>query len=330
MKKALIILVNMLIVSIFVIPTMAANVFEADIIKCGSTGTVSGCGSNPPATDPLEGGKVEVDEMGKVQVQLTGAAPNTTYTVFVGNWISGNGFQFQFTGTGSVCGGEIGTVRTNNNGNFEGPVNTGSGDFAFPDKTLIGQPNFAFNNPACSQTQFTTGFLIGEEGVIGAIFCVPGVKCVGTNGDDIIIGTDGDDEIDGGNGNDRIFGNGGNDKINGGNGDDRLIGGDGDDELRGGNGRDTLLGGEGNDKLKGENGNDTLTGGPGRDKLEGGNGADTLDGGPGNDDLKGGNGPDILICGPGSDEADGGRGPDSINNDCEDVDSGDDDDDDDD
>ncbi|MCI0527168.1 MAG: hypothetical protein L0Y56_06975 [Nitrospira sp.] len=37
-----------------------------------------------------------------------------------------------------------------------------------------------------------------------------------------------------------------------------------------------------------------------------------------------------MICGPGSDEADGGRGPDSINNDCEDVDSGDDDDDDDD
>lgn len=331
MKKFFFALINIFLIGVFVVPVSAVNVFEVDIIKCGAPGTLSGCGSNPEATDPLEGGKVTVDEGGNVLVQLAGAAPDTTYTVFVGNWIRGDGFQFQFPGSGSTCGGEIGTVKTDNNGDFDGPITTDSGtDFVFPEGTLIGQPNFAFNNPACTVTQFTTGFTIGEdEGVIGAIFCVPNIKCVGTNGDDVIIGTVGDDDIDGGNGNDRIFGNSGNDKINGGNGSDRLVGGDGDDELRGGNGNDTLIGGKGDDKLKGENGNDILIGGSGNDELEGGNEADTLDGGFGNDELKGNNGPDTLVCGFGFDRAEGGRGPDVIDDDCENVDRDDDDDDDD-
>lgn len=142
---------------------MAKSVFEVDVIPCGAAGGPDGCGSNPAATDPLEEGKVEVDDDGEVKVELKGVAANTTYTVFVGNWVTG-GFQIQFVGTGTDCGGgnvSIGTVTTDDDGDFDGPITTATGaDFVFPAGTDIGQPNFAFNNPACSPTQFTTGFRI--------------------------------------------------------------------------------------------------------------------------------------------------------------------------
>lgn len=62
----------------------------------------------------------------------------------------------------------------------------------------------------------------------------------------------------------------------GGNGNDRLIGGEGDDLLIGGNGVDALDGGAGDDLLHGGNGDDVLIGGPGQDLLDGGRGDDAL------------------------------------------------------
>jgi hypothetical protein len=165
MKKLFIFWVSMLFISgIFAGPVRAVkNVFVVRVIKCGATGSPDGCGSDPPATDPLRRGKVRVDAAGDVTVWLKGASPNTTYTVFVGNWVTGNGFQSQFDGEGPECGDGIavGTVSTNDVGNFRGPITTASGNvFAFPPETTIGQPNFAFNNPPCGPTQFTTGFRI--------------------------------------------------------------------------------------------------------------------------------------------------------------------------
>ena len=87
-----------------------------------------------------------------------------------------------------------------------------------------------------------------------------------------IVGTPGNDVLDGGNGADVIMGLGGNDVIRGGNGNDVVCGGAGNDRLEGGNGTDVLLGGFGDDRLSGGNGTDTLTGGPGTDALEQGNG----------------------------------------------------------
>jgi len=55
----------------------------------------------------------------------------------------------------------IGTVPTDVNGDYEGPVLlTGGAPFVFPLGTEIGQANFAFNNEAVVGTQFTTGFEI--------------------------------------------------------------------------------------------------------------------------------------------------------------------------
>lgn len=98
----------------------------------------------------------------------------------------------------------------------------------------------------------------------------PVCTILGTEGNDRLIGTDGDDVI---------CGLGGNDRIHGGGGNDLLIGGDGNDVIRGGSGDDILTGGDGRDILRGESGHDLIDGGAGRDGLSGGSEGDQLLGG---------------------------------------------------
>jgi len=64
---------------------------------------------------------------------------------------------------------------------------------------------------------------------LNAIVVCTGGKCNGTNSDELIIGTDGYDNISGKNGDDCIIGGGGNDDIDGDNGTDVCIGGPGND-----------------------------------------------------------------------------------------------------
>ena len=134
----------------------------------------------------------------------------------------------------------------------------------------------------------------------------------GGPGDDIIVGTSGDDTLHGGGGDDTISGRAGDDFLYGGGGDDILIGGPGDDELIGGAGKDTLRGGAGDDTLSGGGGADTLRGGAGDDTLSGGGGADELRGGAGKDTLSGGGGPDSLFGGAGDDHLSGNGGADTL------------------
>lgn len=106
-----------------------------------------------------------------------------------------------------------------------------------------------------------------------------------TNGDDVLEGTAGDDEINALRGDDVVNGLAGNDTLYGAKGDDILNGDEGDDLLFGGKGEDTLNGGQGNDLLYGGRGNDILNGDEGDDLLFGDRGADLLNGGDGNDTL---------------------------------------------
>jgi len=106
--------------------------------------------------------------------------------------------------------------------------------------------------------------------------------CVGTTGDDSLIGSNKNNIIDGNDGNDNINGQGGDDDVCGSGGNDKINGGEGDDRLIGGG----LL-------CKGSYGPgvDTLTGGPGNDILVHGEAwQDESDG------FK-----DFLDCGPGED-----------------------------
>jgi hypothetical protein len=169
------VVVAILTIGVFALPAMAQNVFDVRIIECGD-GAFDDCGSNPPLNEPggffANRGFVRVNISGLVSVRLTGAAANTTYCVFVGNWVDGGGFQPRHPGNGGACDGAIGTITTNASGVFGvAPIDAncsaaGMPTFSFDDGTRIGQPSFAFNpsgpGGSCpgSATHYTTGFFI--------------------------------------------------------------------------------------------------------------------------------------------------------------------------
>ncbi len=133
-----------------------------------------------------------------------------------------------------------------------------------------------------------------------------------TTGDDVILGTPGNDIINGFAGSDTICGGQGDDILIGADGADFIFGGAGDDLVQGNNGNDFLVGGNGADRIIGENGNDRIFGGGGNDILNGDNGADRIAGGPGNDRLFGGDGADRLFGNVGLDQLNGDAGNDVL------------------
>jgi Ca2+-binding RTX toxin-like protein len=110
-------------------------------------------------------------------------------------------------------------------------------------------------------------------------------NATGTVWDDIIIGDNLENFINGSSGNDIIkglididtlYGHTGNDVLQGGATGDKLFGGADDDTLAGQSDDDYLSGGDGNDKLFGEFGDDTLQGGFGADYFNCGDGIDNI------------------------------------------------------
>jgi Ca2+-binding RTX toxin-like protein len=117
-----------------------------------------------------------------------------------------------------------------------------------------------------------------------------------------IVGTEGDDVLQGTPERDVIWGGGGDDVILGSLGNDLLCGGPGSDLIHGGRGNDIADGGAGaEDQVIGDLGDDKLTGGPGdADEVAGSLGIDTLNGGPGDFDFVHGDyGYDRMDGGPG-------------------------------
>ena len=108
-----------------------------------------------------------------------------------------------------------------------------------------------------------------------------------------------------------LVGTAGNDSLNGGQTYRGIYGLDGDDVLTGGTIDNVLNGGSGNDILFGEGGIDQLFGGTGDDFMQGGDGNDVLNGEAGNDSLEGEAGDDVLAGGAGDDQLLGGAGNDT-------------------
>ncbi len=101
--------------------------------------------------------------------------------------------------------------------------------------------------------------------------------CVGSEGHDLILGSEEDDVIVTLGGRNVVHGDAGDDIICGGPENDSLFGARGDDTIYGNGGSDWLFGAPGADKLRGGEGDfDVLWGGPG---------FDDLDGGPGEEDV---------------------------------------------
>ncbi|UVC10134.1 hypothetical protein IHQ71_05885 [Rhizobium sp. TH2] len=157
---------------------------------------------------------------------------------------------------------------------------------------------------------------------------------IGSRHNDIITGTDGENDLFGGFGNDLLFGGAGGDILDGDVGVDtasygssaggvrvtlndatlglgsfaaggdaeddtlisieNLIGSNFVDRLTGNSGRNTINGGNGDDIIHGLDGTDIILGGAGSDQLFGGNQNDTLNGGDGDDEIDGGANTDTV------------------------------------
>jgi Ca2+-binding RTX toxin-like protein len=169
---------------------------------------------------------------------------------------------------------------------------------------------------------------------------------------DSIVGSAGNNRLEGQGSNDTLVGAAGNDTLDGGSGNDTLNGGAGNDSLIGGAGADSMVGGDGNDTYvvgAGDRLNETGTtssaadlvqssitwsiagagqttierltltgtafGGTGNSRanlITGNSAANSLSGGSGNDTLNGGSGNDTLSGGAGNDSLVGGSGADSM------------------
>ena len=120
-----------------------------------------------------------------------------------------------------------------------------------------------------------------------------------------IVGTPGDDVLQGTHLDDVIVGLGGNDVIRGASGSDTVCGGDGDDIIHGESQADVLFGEGGDDTITGADGDDFIDGGEGDDTIEGNSQDDTINGGDGDDTINGGSGNDTIDGGDGIDDVDG-------------------------
>ncbi|WP_196510328.1 calcium-binding protein, partial [Nostoc sp. NZL] len=168
----------------------------------------------------------------------------------------------------AVSNATNGSAVLNNNGT---PLNSA-------DDFIVFTPTTGFSGNGSFNYTLSDGSLTNTGNVTVAV----GTSLCGSNGDDLLNGTAGNDSLCGENGKDTLNGNGADDTLTGGNGGDILNGGDGNDLLQGDdseestNGKDILTGGVGNDTLYGGNGKDDLTGGAGNDILTGGSASDTF------------------------------------------------------
>lgn len=90
--------------------------------------------------------------------------------------------------------------------------------------TLIQVPASELAPPECDSIRST----------LQTVLVCTGGYCTGSNANELILGTTGNDTINGKNGDDCIVGGDGNDTLYGDNGDDVLVGGPGTDTLDGG------------------------------------------------------------------------------------------------
>jgi len=120
------------------------------------------------------------------------------------------------------------------------------------DDTYIGGPgedNFSYFHRAQPVRISLDG--VANDGMAGEKDNIhPDIESVGGSyGDDVIVGSPGDDTLWGSDGDDQISGGAGDDDLHGDDGEDRIDGGRGNDELDGGCMSDVLIGGPGRDSF---------------------------------------------------------------------------------
>ncbi|MBY6003563.1 tandem-95 repeat protein [Salipiger bermudensis] len=150
-------------------------------------------------------------------------------------------------------------------------IDGGTGEVVFT-------PNAGFTGTGSFEYTVEDGNGGSDIGVVSVTVAPGAGAIVGTPGDDRLEGTPDPDQISGLAGDDLLLGRAAGDDMDG---------GAGNDTLRGEAGDDTLDGGEDDDKVQGDEGDDSVSGGSGADRVYGGTGDDTVLGGDGDDVLYG-------------------------------------------
>lgn len=141
---------------------------------------------------------------------------------------------------------------------------------------------------------FVNGVFTGNPGSYTDARNVLNANGIG-NASEMIVGTDGNDVVNGLGGNDCVRAGLGDDTINGGSGVDYLYGGDGNDVVNGDSENDFIYANEGFDTVRGGLGIDVMFGHGGDDVMYGGLDADVMVGGSGNDLMYGGDGLNVVL-----------------------------------
>ncbi|MFD1259670.1 calcium-binding protein [Entomomonas asaccharolytica] len=130
-------------------------------------------------------------------------------------------------------------------------------NFTSGDKVIFQRRTLSTNQIA--SYQFADGVVFTTEDILTykPITLTQAGSYTFTSKDDHVIGSSGNDILYGRDGNDILIGGSGDDRLYGENGDDRLEAGEGDDYLYGGAGDDILVAGPGSSFLQGGAGNDT-------------------------------------------------------------------------
>ncbi len=268
---------------------------------------------------------------------LEGDVLAVTNTGLIRGGITFSGTSADFTNSGTVIGGVIGTSGDDNfyvrEGTITGALSGGTGD----DTYVIGSSDvviFEATPPVDASQDYvysTASYRLSnglENLVLEGDAAITGSGnsrangIIGSTADNRLLGRDGDDTLNGLEGNDLLRGGGGNDSlIDTLDGDCTLNGGDGFDflsffstapvvvDLAAGtatgsqSGTDVLsaieglITGIGNDTLSGSNAAEHFLSGSGDDRVSGGGGVDTLVGGQGRDSMSGGGQNDVFVFG---------------------------------
>jgi Ca2+-binding RTX toxin-like protein len=201
------------------------------------------------------------------QIAPTGVTPGGLEDGFFVSWESGSGIQGQrFDMTGALVGAQI-TVGDPTSGTPGLHSTAGIDD----GRMIVG-----YQDGADVSAQFLDNREPGIA-IIGPRTGAPADVLVGTVGDDAMDGRALDDQLFGGLGNDLITLGSGNDQGFGGLGNDTIIGGSGQDQLFGEDGDDLLWGGsDGTPDPQIERDLPANLQGPGIDLISGGAGTDTI------------------------------------------------------
>ncbi len=294
-----------------------------DISTSGPTGLLAGPAEIQLNLDSYEIAQITLTALGQVATEQNDMASLQSSGTLHG--LSGNDLLFGSVGDDTLSGGVGNDTIQSGSGNdllFGGVgADVIDGGAGFDTVSYV----YASTGLRLSLSDARQNFgsaggdsLVNIEHIVGSNFQDTLIGSSGNNsvdggaGSDIILGGSGADTLLGGLGNDTVSAGSFADLVYGGAGFDLLIGMIGHDQIFGGDAGDSIYGDGGDDTLLGDAGFDLLSGGTGSDLLYGGIGEDTLNGGLGSDQLFGGEGHDYIFGGSGSDTLVGGFGLDHL------------------